>query len=229
MAQMGDQAETGRNTISGAPIADADHLHYLQQGLSRPLPGLDGQLRMAPAYRADMLTDRTPPPNPRQAGVLILFYPLAGQLHFPLTRRTDTVETHKGQISLPGGAQEGDEGLLDTALRETCEELAACQEALSVIGPLSPLYIPPSGFQIHPFVAYSQTRPAFRPDPVEVAELMEVPLSLLLNPLTADQEEWLIRGHRVEVPFYRIFGHKVWGATAMVLAELVTVLRGAAA
>jgi 8-oxo-dGTP pyrophosphatase MutT (NUDIX family) len=224
MSRMNDQADRGKNEDLGVPTEGAEHL---QRALSHPLPGLKAQMLMAPRYRAEELRSQTPPEKPRQAGVLILLYPHNGQLQFPLTRRTETVETHKGQISLPGGAQEGSERLQDTALRETCEELAACREALTVLGPLSPLYIPPSGFLIHPFVAYADARPSFDPDPVEVAELIEVPLPLLLDPLTKEREEWLIRGSRVDVPFFHIFGHKVWGATAMVLAELVTVLHEA--
>ena len=157
--------------------------------------------------------------------MLVLFYPYDGQIAFALTRRTDTVESHKGQISLPGGAREGDESLQATALRETCEELNACPDTVEVLGRLSPLYIPPSGFLINPFVAYSAARPSFRPDPREVAELIETPLSLLLDPATVKREEWTLRGTAVDVPFFDIYGHKVWGATAMVLGELVTMLR----
>jgi 8-oxo-dGTP pyrophosphatase MutT (NUDIX family) len=196
--------------------------------MASPLPGLSAQLEMAPAYRAEMLQERTPPPNPREAGVLILLYPCDGGLCFPLTRRTDTVETHKGQVSLPGGAREGDESLQATALRETCEELNVCPDTWDVLGWLTPLYIPPSGFRISPFVAYTSTRPTFAPDPIEVAELIETPLALLLAPSTVVREEWTLRGARVEVPFFLIASHKVWGATAMVLSELVTLLREAA-
>jgi 8-oxo-dGTP pyrophosphatase MutT (NUDIX family) len=161
--------------------------------------------------------------------VLVLFYPHDGQIAFPLTRRTETVESHKGQISLPGGAREGDESLRATALRETCEELEVCPDTLEVLGRLSPLYIPPSGFLINPFVAVSPARPNFEPDPMEVAELIETPLSLLLDPATVKWEEWTLRGTAVAVPFFHIYGHKVWGATAMVLSELVTMLQEATA
>ena len=174
-----------------------------------------------------MLQDRTPPPAPREAGVLILLYPCDGQLYFPLTRRTDTVESHKGQVSLPGGAREGDESLQATALRETCEELNVCPDTWNVLGRLTPLYIPPSGFRISPFISYTPARPAFTPDPIEVAELIETPLALLLEPSTVVREEWTLRGTLVEVPFFHVAGHQVWGATAMVLSELVTLLREA--
>ncbi len=198
-----------------------------RRALGQNLPGLPAQMRMAPAYDISALRDRTPPPAPREAGVLILFYPRHGQLYFPLTRRTDTLETHKGQISLPGGAREAGETLQTTALRETFEELQVCLGDWAILGPLTPLYIPPSGFLIHPFVAYTPTYPTFVPDPAEVAELIETPLSLLLDQDTVVQEEWDLRGLRVQVPFFHVYGHKVWGATAMVLSELTTLLREA--
>ena len=201
----------------------------VRRALACPLPGLPAQLRMAPAYRAEELQNRQPPPEPKQAAVLVLFYPYDGQIAFPLTRRTETVESHKGQISLPGGAREGDESLQATAQRETCEELEVCPDTLEVLGRLSPLYIPPSGFLINPFVAVSPARPNFEPDPMEVAELIETPLSLLLDPATVKWEEWTLRGTAVAVPFFHIYGHKVWGATAMVLSELVTMLQEATA
>jgi 8-oxo-dGTP pyrophosphatase MutT (NUDIX family) len=200
----------------------------LRRALTRPLPGLSAQLMMAPSHRAEALRDRVPSPAPREAAVLILLFPCDGQIFFPLTRRTDRVESHKGQISLPGGAREGDESLQATALRETCEELNACPDNWSILGHLTPLYVPPSGFLISPFVAYTRSRPGFRPDPVEVAELIETPLPLLLDPKTAVREQWTLRGTAVEVPFFRVHGHKVWGATAMVLSELIVLLREAA-
>jgi 8-oxo-dGTP pyrophosphatase MutT (NUDIX family) len=204
-------------------------LAELSLALSHQLPGLSAQLQMAPVYRAEILRNRVPPPEPREAGVLVLLYPRDGQLYFPLTRRTDTVESHKGQISLPGGAREANESLQETALRETCEELSVCPDDWNVIGPLTPLYIPPSGFLISPFVAYTPMRPTFNPDPIEVAELIETPLELLLDAATVKQEEWNIRGTPVAVPFFQIYGHKVWGATAMVLSELIVLFDTASA
>jgi 8-oxo-dGTP pyrophosphatase MutT (NUDIX family) len=213
-----------RPTNQPAQRANQPTITDVRRALARPLPGLAAQSRMMPAYHLAELRDRTAPPAPKEAGVLILFYPHAGQLFFPLTRRTDTLENHKGQISLPGGAREGNESLQETALRETCEELGVCRDDWNVFGPLTPLFIPPSGFLINPFVAYSETRPAFEPDVVEVAELIETPLSLLLAPSTVAQETWQIRGAPIEVPFFHIYGHKVWGATAMVLSELAVLL-----
>ncbi len=162
---------------------------------------------------------------PRQGGVLLLLYPGAGRLCFVLTRRTSTVENHQGQISLPGGSQEPGETLAETALRETGEELGITVGRDTLLGRLASLYIPPSDFEIHPFVAYCPARPDFDPAPAEVAELLEVPLDQLLDPAVHRLEDWTIRGLQVQVPFYLMGEHKVWGATAMVLSEMEQRLR----
>jgi 8-oxo-dGTP pyrophosphatase MutT (NUDIX family) len=200
------------------------YIDQLRHTLAKPVPGLAAQLQMAPEYRVQVLQDRTPPPSAKEASVLILLYVREGRLFFPLTQRTDAVETHKGQISLPGGAREAHETRRAAALRETCEELDICLDRCDILGQLTPLYIPPSGFLITPYIAYTATTPRFCPDPVEVAMLIETPLDLLLDPRTIRQEEWILHGTPVTVPFFSIHGHKVWGATAMVLSEFVTLI-----
>jgi 8-oxo-dGTP pyrophosphatase MutT (NUDIX family) len=168
-----------------------------------------------------------PPPGvePRQAGVLLLLYPIHNVLHLVLTVRTTVLNHHRGQISLPGGGWEGeDSSYQETALREAREEIGVVTAGLELLGPLTPLYIPPSNNVIHPFVAYTPQRPTFDPDPTEVAELLEVPLPLLLDPATRREEDWIWRGAPLHVPFYAVGQHKVWGATAIVLAEFLALL-----
>jgi 8-oxo-dGTP pyrophosphatase MutT (NUDIX family) len=198
-------------------------LAAIRQALSRPLPGRVAQMRMSTRPRAG-LEVRPPGHRPRQGGVLFLLYPKDGHLHFPLTRRTETLGDHKGQISLPGGAREGDEPLEWTALRETHEELGVDPLSVTVLGGLTPLYIFHSDYCITPYVAARPTRPTFVPDPVEVAELLEVPLLTLLDPAIRREEEWVLHETLTRVPFYQIGEHKVWGATAMVLSEFEAVL-----
>jgi 8-oxo-dGTP pyrophosphatase MutT (NUDIX family) len=193
-------------------------------------PDFDAQYaqhQMAPRPRTLYRPPATPG-APRQGGVLLLLYPYAGRLCFVLTRRTSTVENHQGQISLPGGSQEPGETLAETALRETGEELGIAIDRDTLLGQLASLYIPPSDFEIHPFVAYCPARPDFEPAPAEVAELLEVPLDQLLDPAVHRDEDWTIRGLQVQVPFYQVAGHKIWGATAMVLSEMEQRLRLAA-
>src|SRR3990172_3555148 len=153
----------------------------IRAALMRPLPGPAAQMRLTPPYRLEQLY-LAPPADARPAGVLIALYPRDGSLHFPLTRRTEDVEKHKGQISLPGGAQEAGESLLDTALRETREEIGVAVDPSAGLGRLSAGDIPPSGFLITPYVAALSDRPDFQPTPDEVAELIEAPLSILLDP-----------------------------------------------
>ena len=206
-------------------------IEQVRRALRSPLPGLLAQMRMSPQPRPG--TERILDPNLscRHAGVLVLLYPcpqsctVRGEvLCLVLTRRSETVPNHQGQISFPGGSMEPGETAVAAALREGWEELRIPSTALEVIGELSPLYIPHSGFCIHPVVAYTPKRPAFLPCAEEVVEVIEVPLAHLLDPLTRREETRLIRGEIMHVPFYAIGSHKVWGATAMVLAELLALL-----
>lgn len=165
----------------------------------------------------------------RLAGVLLLLYPRDGVLTFVLTRRTDTVAHHKGQVSLPGGAQEGGETPVQTALRETCEELLICglESEIEVIGQLATLYLSVSDFQVCPVVGYLPYRPPFKPDPNEVAEILEMSLPRLLDDRIKRKERWTVDSFEMDVPFYHIAGHAVWGATAIILSEFEGRLRAA--
>jgi 8-oxo-dGTP pyrophosphatase MutT (NUDIX family) len=182
------------------------------------------QQQMAPKPR-QLVRLPEQPGGPRLGGVLLLLYPHEEQLFFVLTRRTENVETHQGQISLPGGAQEAGETLAETAIREAEEEIGVGRDDYRLIGRLAPLYIPPSDFEIHPFVAYCSSEPDFMAAPAEVAELLHLPVACLLAPSVHHHEQWTIRGYEVMVPYYRLNGHTVWGATAMVLSEFEQRLR----
>lgn len=185
---------------------------------------LAAQLKMAPMPRPVIRTAETPG-QPRQGGVMILLYNIEEQTHLVLTRRRDDLRSHSGQISFPGGRREEGESLQTTAFREAYEEIGVHPDELEFIGRLSHLYIPPSDYEVHPFVTwYKNGRPTFIPQETEVAEILEVPLSHLLNPATRQQETWQIRGFELDVPFYLVEGHKVWGATAMMLSEFLTRL-----
>jgi len=112
-----------------------------------------------------------------------------------------------------------------TALRETEEELGIDPDAVEVLGQLTPLHTGRSGFLITPAVGWTPVRPAFRPDPFEVVELLEVPLALLQRPAVLHQEVWHLHGRQTLVPCYRLGpGTVIWGATAMILAEFLAVV-----
>ncbi len=192
----------------------------LEEALGRPLPGPDAQWRLAPRPRG-----HAPQRPPQLAAVLILLYPHCGVLHLPFTRRTQTVATHRGQISWPGGAREGEEPLATTALRETEEELGVDPASVEVLGQLTPLHTGSSGFLITPLVGWTPVRPHFQPDPHEVAQVLEVSLTTLRAPEVLGQETWDLHGRQTLVPFYRLGPEiTIWGATAMILSELLTVV-----
>ena len=168
--------------------------------------------------------------NAKDASVLILLFPDHAGLNFFLTRRTEKVETHKGQISLPGGMQEPGEKPWETALREAAEELRIDTTGVEVFHkPLTQLYIPVSGFRVTPYVGYAQDRPCVDAAPDEVVEVIETPLKVIVDKEYRQEEEWELRNFRAMVPFYQVNGYKVWGATAMILSEFGEMLRTAMA
>ncbi|MCB0194898.1 MAG: CoA pyrophosphatase [Anaerolineae bacterium] len=203
-----------------------DDIHKLLNG---PLPGLSGQLKMAPEPANETVNRWDVPDNCRNASVLLLLYPISkdeqAELHFALTRRPEYPGVHGGQISFPGGRREKGETPEETALRETYEEIGVSPDTLEIMGQLSSLYIPPSNFCISPFVAFCPIQPTFELDVIEVAELIETPLSLLLDPTIRKSEIWHFENYgERKIPFFEIFGHKVWGATAMILSEFLALL-----
>jgi 8-oxo-dGTP pyrophosphatase MutT (NUDIX family) len=184
---------------------------------------------MAPAPRP--LDPPTLDHRPRKAGVLLLLYAAEeeGELRLVLTRRTESVGDHKGQISLPGGAVDpGDLSTAHTALREACEESGICGDDVRLLGELTPVYIEPSDFCMQPHVACLPHRPVFELQRDEVAELLEVPVSHFLGERNKAVEDWTLHDQHMRVPYFNVFGHKVWGATAMVLAEFAAVVSSAA-
>jgi 8-oxo-dGTP pyrophosphatase MutT (NUDIX family) len=201
-----------------------DLLGRIEKGLAAALPGVAAQLTMAPEPRQGHKAYFEVEATSRKAGVLILLHVKDGRLSLLLTRRTERVLHHRGQISLPGGEQHPGESVEATALRETAEELGPDLGAVRVLGRLTPLYIPPSNYCIYPTVAFVPGTLAFRLQPEEVDELIEVPVDRLADPAAVRKEVWRYGGRDVDVPFYEFEGHKIWGATAMVLAEFLALL-----
>jgi 8-oxo-dGTP pyrophosphatase MutT (NUDIX family) len=136
------------------------------------------------------------------------------------------VHAHKGQVSLPGGGRHGGEAVVETALRETGEELGVVPAAVEVLGELSPLYVPVSNHCIYPFVGYHATVPAIHAEPEEVADVLEVPLAALLDVQNRQVEYWDEPGfnEKRRIPCFKFCGWLEWGATAMILSEVAMLL-----
>ncbi len=196
-------------------------LSQIQTALSLQPPFFDpqtAQRRMAPQVRP---VERDPhrEGEARYAATLLLLYPKNQQLYFVLTRRPETLKSHAGQISFPGGRREPHEDFTQTALRETCEELGIC-EPIQIIGKLSQIYIPPSDFYVSPFVGYLPQVPRWNNyNPSEVAEVIECPVDLLLDETIKQQTQAEFGGQTFQYGYYQIGGHRVWGATAIILSE----------
>ena len=142
-----------------------------------------------------------------------------------LTKRTEEVETHKGQISFPGGVADGrDAGPAATALRETEEEVGLPSDLVEVAGFLPELRTP-TGFCIVPVVGIVRAVPLLTPNAPEVAEIFRVPLAFFLDDRHARAERMTVRGLQREVWFYEYAGRTIWGATAMIIRSLVERIR----
>lgn len=182
------------------------------------------QMKMVP-YPRPIRRPESRNGNPRLAAVLILLYPVQHHLHFALIERNQYQGVHSGQISLPGGQHEGDESLATTALRETFEEVGVAPSTVELLGELTTIYIPPSDFEVHPFVGYTSTHPQWQPNPYEVAALIETPLNWLFDDNLKEVGVVPTTRGTIDAPYYAIKGQKVWGATAIILSEFEQRLR----
>ena len=197
--------------------------------LAHPLPGHAAHAEMAPyPARTDPSVISVEGKTARRAATVVLLLPSPeGEARFVLTVRHAGLRDHSGQVSLPGGRIEPGETPEQAALREAREEVGVPESAPSILGRLTPLYIPPSRFAVWPIVAVVGARPTFVTQEAEVAELLDVPLASLLDPAVRRVAPRDLGGARAEVPYFDLGGHQVWGATAMMLAEFAAVVRGA--
>lgn len=187
------------------------------------LPGIDSHLIMAPQYRIDDMKKAEPQINAVKSSVLILFYIRDNADHLVFIRRPIYNGVHSGQIALPGGRWEvTDKSLYHTALREAREEIGIQPNEVSLCGKLTDLYIPPSNFIVSPFVGFYKADGKFTPDLLEVAEIIEIPFAFFLDPTSVRNTIiHLANGFKVDTPCFDYQGNIIWGATAMIISELI--------
>jgi 8-oxo-dGTP pyrophosphatase MutT (NUDIX family) len=199
----------------------------LLDAFTRELPGVDAQLRMAPRPRVGWDPHHFPD-GLREGAALLLVYPVDGDPHVLLTVRGSTLRKHTGQVSFPGGSVDPNESFESAALREASEEVGVAPASVRVIGRLTPLHIPVSGYRLHPVVGIVDARPDFVAAEWEVARILEVPVDDLRDPVNVHREvqtrETGGKKYDVEIPYFAVENYKVWGATAMALAEFLALL-----
>jgi len=201
----------------------------LKERLLAPLPGIEAQLKMSKngLRKNDPEMYEKAAKEAKKACVLLLLFQKEGTWYTALMERPETPYAHSKQISFPGGGlEDSDVDLAAGALRETEEEFGIPRENIHLIGRLSQLYIPVSNYLVYPFVGYLKEAPNYRPDPKEVAEVIEVKVANLIDPnlrkLTTIK---LPNGLSLkEVPYFDLKEKIVWGATAMMLNEFSEIL-----
>jgi 8-oxo-dGTP pyrophosphatase MutT (NUDIX family) len=192
-------------------------------GLQAPLPGRAAQGVMMPRPPREWPEGFNPARIRNAAGLLLLF-PIAGAPHIILTVRSDSLERHGGQVSLPGGVVDPGETFEQAALREAHEEVNLARSSVKVLGALTPVDIHVSGFRLHPIVGAAIEQPDLRPADREVARILEVPLFDLMRPESVVWRTFTRDNRSVRVPVFLAAGAELWGATAMVVSELLVLL-----
>jgi 8-oxo-dGTP pyrophosphatase MutT (NUDIX family) len=207
-------------------VDQPDLLSILKQKLQEPLPNKEALEMMFPRIKA---MPESIPNDAKLSAVMILLFHKNEEWHFLTIRRTEDGHAHSGQIGFPGGRQEpGDTDLMETALRETYEEIGIEQHQIKTIGSLSPVYIPISNYQVFPYIGFVEEMNHYKLSIEEVKEVIEIPLSTILRAQSKVQAEI---STNIEPPIKRtVNAYKlpdetiIWGATAIMIAELELIL-----
>ena len=199
----------------------------LKHKLQQPLPGINSQLKMAPRHRVEELSSLTNISLARNSAVLILLFPENEKLKTVFIQRSIYEGIHSGQISFPGGKYEPtDKDFKETALRETREEIGVDPYTIEILAQLTDFYIPLSNFLVKVFVGYSSQQPVFIPDQKEVQSIFKVDIDDFYDSQNISEKEFYSTSRKTSLfaPCYLVNGMEIWGATAMMLSELLDVL-----
>jgi 8-oxo-dGTP pyrophosphatase MutT (NUDIX family) len=203
-----------------------DFAAQLKNEILKGLPGTDVQWQMASSDRFVRNFPRTPGKDARIAAVLILIYPHNGTFYTLFMQRPEYDGVHGGQISFPGGKKEPEDAdVIQTALREAYEETGVDPAKISIAGTLTPLFIPVSNMLVTPVIAWTSDKPDFNHKPEEVEFLIDGDLKILLDPSIVKTKPFEIRGELLDVKYFDYNGNTIWGATAMILNELLNIIR----
>ena len=205
-----------------------DFLAHVPKLMEVGLPASEAHFKMAPLERIESMKNlKIETKNPKTAAVMMLFYPKNGETHLVLIVRNSYQGVHSAQIAFPGGKYEPrDQVFENTALRETHEEIGIPPDSIEILKAFTRLYIPPSNFMVYPFFGICRDEIVFVPDTSEVADIIELPLSVFMgDDILVSVNLTTSYAENIMVPAFKIEEHIVWGATAMMLSELKEVLK----
>tara|TARA_B100001250_G_C19770622_1_gene777003 strand:+ start:326 stop:949 length:624 start_codon:yes stop_codon:yes gene_type:complete len=193
-------------------------INQLKERLKKPLPGKKAQsIMMVKSKTPFQVTNELN--TIKHSSVLILLFFKDNCWNFFLTKRTQHVNHHKGQISLPGGVHEGNESLQETAFRETEEEIGIPSKDINLIGELTPFYVPISNFKIFPFIGWLKIKPEIKIEIKEVEKIFSISLDEFILESTQKSKKDILHNNVVTIPYYNINNEIVWGATSVILSE----------
>lgn len=201
-----------------------DLLQHISRLLKQKLPGEDAHRKMSPPGRR-LKVHLSETNHVKYSSILLLLFPDNGEIYTCLTRRNPNMKTHPGQVSFPGGKIEEGESPELTAMREAQEEVGISPLDVRLLGRLSELYIPVSGYSIFPYVGWMDYRPQFKLNADEAEKLILFPLTDFLQNKQVSYTEMKTNRGELTVPYYPFDGEKIWGATAMILSEFFEVLK----
>ena len=204
-------------------------INDIKQKLQRPLPGYLSHKKMSTANRdEELLRFKANPQNAKKSAVFILLFNDDDRLKVVFIRRSFYVGIHAGQIAFPGGRfEESDLTVQNTALREIEEEIGVKSDKIEIIGRLTDIYVPPSNFLISVFVGFMKEKPMFTADVREVDEIIEVDLDEFFKAGVIQEMEFVVSSNNYSVlaPYYKVKNADIWGASAMVMTELLDILQ----
>lgn len=208
-------------------MANNNFINSLKRSVKQDLPSFNAHKLMMPEIRLKEFEKTNPDNNTIKSAVLLLLFEKNNQLYLIFIKRQKYDGIHSGQIAFPGGKFENnDKTLTTTALRETYEEIGISPSQIEIIGQLSELFIPPSNFLVQPFIGYTKQIPDYKINDYEVEVVFEVSINEIIyaNPINNVEFE-LFNNQTIKAPCYIFENHKIWGATSMILNELITIIK----